>query len=409
MEGIELELVEAPSSYNHQINDNDPWQQQHSTNDINDDHTPLSTPTTTAVSRISHGKKKLLFGLGALASILIIGVGIMSLTSSTKSETTISSANTEYVDIGGGSPTMNSIGGNAVYTKGSGGINAEPDEPPEEEEEEEECKNQAHCDASFPNPPPKTRVKYECTTEEGCTQVPIKDGDDEEDQNRWSGDGWNGKAGKGSKGSKGSKSSSSWSGDGWITEGSPAHWGKLPSTSSGWSKSSKSWSGDGWITSWCSSKSGKGSKSKSGKSCNEKYTNTTPSWMAPEVEEGPVWGSPAHWGKPSDKDDYEERSTGGGKCIHASEHPGYNVDGWDEVQQYSDHLTELREYIVQLIEDSNRELIPKLLRLGFHDCVGGICDGCVDLNDMDNNGLLEAMDGLLPAVEKFKYKFSRGK
>ena len=203
------------------------------------------------------------------------------------------------------------------------GIDAEPDEPPEEEEEEEEeeeCKNQPHCDASFPNPPPKTRVKYECTTEEGCRQVPIKGSDDR----------LFGKAGKGSKGLKRNKARKG-------------------------------------------SKGLKRSKSD----------------------------------KPSDKDDYGDR--GGGKCIHASEHPGWNADGWDEVQQYSDDLSNLRKFIVKLIDDSNRELIPKLLRLGFHDCVGQICDGCVDLNDMDNNGLRAAMDGLLPAVKEFKNKFSRGK
>uniref|UniRef100_A0A0G4G4G4 Plant heme peroxidase family profile domain-containing protein n=1 Tax=Chromera velia CCMP2878 TaxID=1169474 RepID=A0A0G4G4G4_9ALVE len=35
---------------------------------------------------------------------------------------------------------------------------------------------------------------------------------------------------------------------------------------------------------------------------------------------------------------------------------------------------------------STRRLIPQLVRLSFHDCVGG-CDGCVNLDDPDNAGL----------------------
>ena len=30
--------------------------------------------------------------------------------------------------------------------------------------------------------------------------------------------------------------------------------------------------------------------------------------------------------------------------------------------------------------------MAKMIRLGFHDCVGG-CDGCLNLNNADNAGL----------------------
>jgi hypothetical protein len=60
-----------------------------------------------------------------------------------------------------------------------------------------------------------------------------------------------------------------------------------------------------------------------------------------------------------------------------------------------------------LIDESDRALIPKFLRLGFHDCVGRICDGCIDLSDPDNRGLEEAIDGIYPTVEKFVGQYSR--
>jgi len=38
-------------------------------------------------------------------------------------------------------------------------------------------------------------------------------------------------------------------------------------------------------------------------------------------------------------------------------------------------------------------LLPLWLRLGFHDCVGG-CNGCINFNNPDNNGLKPAVDTL---------------
>ncbi len=55
--------------------------------------------------------------------------------------------------------------------------------------------------------------------------------------------------------------------------------------------------------------------------------------------------------------------------------------------------------------DSCQTLNPKFLCLGFHDCVGG-CDGCIGLNNIDNNGLEGPMDEILPLVEKFKGSYS---
>jgi len=81
-----------------------------------------------------------------------------------------------------------------------------------------------------------------------------------------------------------------------------------------------------------------------------------------------------------------------------------NSGGHDEY--YKDTFEDVRAHIAKLVADSDRELIPKFLRLGFHDCIGG-CDGCVDLNNMDNKGLDEPIDAIYPIVEKFKHSFSR--
>ena len=66
----------------------------------------------------------------------------------------------------------------------------------------------------------------------------------------------------------------------------------------------------------------------------------------------------------------------------------------------------VREQVTKLIQDSERELIPKFLRLGFHDCVGG-CDGCIDMTNPDNQGLQEPIDAIYPIVDKFKASYSR--
>jgi len=59
-----------------------------------------------------------------------------------------------------------------------------------------------------------------------------------------------------------------------------------------------------------------------------------------------------------------------------------------------------------LIEASERELLPKILRLVFHDCVGERCDGCINMDNIDNRGLKEPVEGIFPMVKKYS-KLSR--
>lgn len=49
---------------------------------------------------------------------------------------------------------------------------------------------------------------------------------------------------------------------------------------------------------------------------------------------------------------------------------GWRDDGWDNDGYYKDDIAFVRAEIVKLVEATNREIIPKFLRLGFHDCVG---------------------------------------
>ena len=56
-----------------------------------------------------------------------------------------------------------------------------------------------------------------------------------------------------------------------------------------------------------------------------------------------------------------------------------------------------RSDIVQIINNEPK-MAAKFLRLSFHDCVGG-CDGCVDLLDIKNEGLLEPIEALQSVVD----------
>lgn len=50
---------------------------------------------------------------------------------------------------------------------------------------------------------------------------------------------------------------------------------------------------------------------------------------------------------------------------------GWNSDGWDNDGHYKADIDYLRAQVSKLlIEKSERELIPKFLKLGFHDCLG---------------------------------------
>ena len=59
-----------------------------------------------------------------------------------------------------------------------------------------------------------------------------------------------------------------------------------------------------------------------------------------------------------------------------------------------------KQVIDAALTEDRRNRIPGFVRLIFHDCVGDACDGCVDLNNEENNGLAvhtQLLDGLYSA------------
>lgn len=68
-------------------------------------------------------------------------------------------------------------------------------------------------------------------------------------------------------------------------------------------------------------------------------------------------------------------------------------------------ITEASDDIRTLISN-DAGLGPKFVRLGFHMCVGG-CDGCVDMSNLDNTGLLIPIDALAPVVSTYRGNLSR--
>jgi hypothetical protein len=149
---------------------------------------------------------------------------------------------------------------------------------------------------------------------------------------------------------------------------------KVSSSSTSSKSESANWSsGAGIVKEGC----GSGKSDKSG--CLE----PEPEW--------PAWEEP--------EEEVVILSTGGSVA-------GGNIVGLESYRLFKNDINELRAEVSKLIEDSDRELIPKFLRLGFHDCVGG-CDGCVDMTYPDNKGLQEPIDAIYPLVTKFKDRYSR--
>lgn len=62
--------------------------------------------------------------------------------------------------------------------------------------------------------------------------------------------------------------------------------------------------------------------------------------------------------------------------------------------------------IIALIQE--RPVLSALyLRMIFHDCVGGACDGCINTQNMDNGGLRSSMNSLRALEQKYSPELSR--
>jgi hypothetical protein len=52
--------------------------------------------------------------------------------------------------------------------------------------------------------------------------------------------------------------------------------------------------------------------------------------------------------------------------------------------------------------------LAKMLRLAFHDCTDQVCDGCLDLDNVDNTGLEEPIADLQLIVTWYAKFLTRG-
>jgi len=66
----------------------------------------------------------------------------------------------------------------------------------------------------------------------------------------------------------------------------------------------------------------------------------------------------------------------------------------------ADVITAAKQDIAYLIFQ-DRSWSALFLKMVFHDCVGGGCDGCINMSNPDNHKLDEVMTVLTPVVDKY--------
>jgi Peroxidase len=76
-----------------------------------------------------------------------------------------------------------------------------------------------------------------------------------------------------------------------------------------------------------------------------------------------------------------------------------------KVDSVEEAITRARRDIEDIL-DGNRA--ADMLRLAFHDCTDQKCDGCLDLNNLDNTGLAPIIAELRPIVERYAEFLTRG-
>lgn len=82
---------------------------------------------------------------------------------------------------------------------------------------------------------------------------------------------------------------------------------------------------------------------------------------------------------------------------------GGSCDSLTPVTSVDQALQRARADIRDILDD---DLQNQIVRLAFHDCVGG-CDGCVDLDNPENFGLRPPVDALEPIFSRYQEFLSR--
>jgi Peroxidase len=75
------------------------------------------------------------------------------------------------------------------------------------------------------------------------------------------------------------------------------------------------------------------------------------------------------------------------------------------VDTVAEAIAAARQDVADLL-DGDRA--AEMLRLAFHDCVDGTCNGCLDLSNLDNTGLADPIVDLRPIVDKYATFLTRG-
>mmetsp|Transcript_22905 Transcript_22905/g.34125 ORF Transcript_22905/g.34125 Transcript_22905/m.34125 type:complete len:554 (-) Transcript_22905:88-1749(-) len=135
---------------------------------------------------------------------------------------------------------------------------------------------------------------------------------------------------------------------------------------------------------------------------SRKPTNKPTNKPSPKPTNKPTWKS----GGSDNGDKYSKY-----RIYTKQDNPvGYNEEGWDKHFWWKDVIEDVRgECAAMFYEDL--EYVAKAIRLSFHDCKGHSegygCDGCVNLNHIDNIGLEGIMEKLRPIVERYEEHLSR--
>jgi Peroxidase len=79
--------------------------------------------------------------------------------------------------------------------------------------------------------------------------------------------------------------------------------------------------------------------------------------------------------------------------------------GLDRPDTVAEAIVAARQDVARLL-DGDRA--AEMLRLAFHDCTDGTCNGCLDLTNLDNTGLADPIRDLQPIVDKYATFLTRG-